>query len=305
MTSILDIFDDVPEDPPIPESESAKEFMSAFYDWLEAPDGFAEEAEERAPGLHCSSLWKVCARERMLTHYLRVEGELVEEQLRAGQHLTFAVGHALHHWWQNQLLGPWGRLLGDWRCIRCDKITVKNGTMPKACPECGAHRREALIYAETFVVDDKLRYCGHCDGKILLGDEPAVFEFKTMSHTQYDKLIRPKPSHVIQVHAYMHALGLTNALIVYQNKGSQAKWSKDAGKWICGTPKIKAYKVPFDRDLWHEMKVRISDYHRAGDEIERLPVVSEEDVARYTRICAHENAMLAVDCPVRDECFSR
>ena len=283
----------------------ASEFREDLLDWLV----HGKTEPPRAPGLHCSSLWKVCPRipllEKKYAEYLKVE------QLSAGQRMTYDVGHALHHLIQNSYMGPFGRLHGNWKCLRCQDITHE-GTMPQECPKCETPWRneedgiQNIIYDELFVVHDDLKYCGHCDGILLSrAGRKIVFEFKTISKSQYGGLKAPKHEHIIQVHAYMAALGLQDSIILYWDKGSQADWRKmPNGTWSCKNPHLKVYHVKFDDDLWAEVEGKIEKYHEADALAKKLPTVEIDDINKYDRVCSHDRCNLAGDCALRDLCFA-
>jgi len=310
---LLDVFgededyttEDAPTKPEEPEKNIAHEFRADLLDWLVA----GKIDPPRAGGLHCSSLWKTCARVPLLeakyAAYIRIEPN------SAGQQMTYDVGHALHDLIQNKYVGPFGRLWGEWKCLPCREITHK-GLMPKACPKCEAPWRDDadgiqnIVYSEMFVKDDTLDYCGHCDGILLSRrGKKAVFEFKTISKSQYGGLRAPKPEHVIQVHAYMASLGLDEAVILYWDKGSQADWRKlSDGTWSCTNPHLKVFGVQFDSTIWGGVSVRIRDYHKAEDMVKRLPTIEIEHINQFTKICSHKKCDLACDCHVRDLCFA-
>jgi hypothetical protein len=295
----------VAEPLPVTDGDIAKEFREDFLDWL--VNGKTEPP--RAPGLHCSSLWKTCPRlpllEAKYAEYIKVEPE------SAGQRMTYDVGHALHDLIQNSYMGPFGRMWGKWKCLSCQKITHE-GTMPQACPECDAAWRneedgiQNIVYAELFVADDVLKYCGHCDGILLTrAKKKVVFEFKTISKSQYGGLKQPKHEHVVQVHAYMNALGLKEAIILYLDKGSQADWRKMSdGRWSCKNPHLKVFLVKFDDDLWASMSKRITDYHRAEKRAKALPTVEIENINEFARVCSHKGCDMAGECHLRDLCFA-
>ena len=283
----------------------ADDLKEDFLDWL--VNGKTEPP--RAPGLHCSSLWQTCPRVPLLE--ARYAGYLKVQKDTAGQRLTYDVGHGLHHLVQNSLMGPFGRLHGDWKCLACQKVT-HHGTMPLACPECRVAWRDEsdgnqnIVYNEMFVADDVLKYCGHCDG-IMLSREghKFVFEFKTISKSQYRSLRAPKYAHIVQVHAYMNALGLKDAVVLYLDKGSQADWEKlPDGTWISPNPHIRAFYVKWDDDLWAVMEQRIRAYHEAEQLAKKLPMVEIEHVNHYARICTHQKCDLAADCAVAEWCFA-
>jgi hypothetical protein len=283
----------------------AADFREDFLFWLE--NGKTEPP--RKPGLHCSSLWKTCARvpliEKKYSKYLAIE------QLVAGQRLTYDVGHSLHHLVQNSYMGPFGRLWGKWKCLACQEITHE-GTMPQSCPKCDAPWRneddgsQNIVYDELFVENDTLKYCGHCDGILITrSGKKVVFEFKTISKSQYGGLREPKHEHVMQVHAYMAALGFDVAIILYLDKGSQADWRKlSDGTWSCKNPHIKVFQVRFDKQIWEPMIERIKDYHRADERAKALPIVEIEHINEFSRVCSFRKCDLANDCHVRDLCFA-
>lgn len=285
--------------------DPSKDLVEDLIEWLERD----KTEKARAPGLHCSSLWKTCARTPLL---MAMFGDLIEEEkLKAGSHMTFDMGHALHDMIQNHYLGPFGRLWGNWKCLNCQAI-VHVGTLPKSCGRCDVPWRNPkdgtinIVYDESFVKDKELDYCGHCDGIILGrdGKKKRVFEFKTKSKSQFGRLRRPEFSHIIQVHAYMNGLGLREAIVLYWDKGSQCDWSRDGeGNWLAGDVHLKAYHIPFDDELWAEMKTRIMDYHKATALVKTLPTVTSQDVMKFKRVCAHDKCDLAISCKVSKFCF--
>ena len=309
---LLDIFDDdTPEPQPKPDpalvdsANIAYDFKLDLLDWL--VNGKTEPP--RAPGLHCSSLWKTCARVPMLE--AKYSKFLTVEQITAGQRMTFDTGHTLHHLMQNAYLGPFGRLWGKWKCLSCQKITHE-GTMPAACPVCDTPWRDEkdgiqnIVYDEMFVSVDDLKYCGHCDGIMLTrSGRKVVFEFKTISKSQYGSLKAPKHEHVIQVHAYMYGLGFKDAIVAYWDKGSQCDWSREKdGTWTSTNPHLKVFHVKWDDDIWAGVVKRIQDYHRAEERVKTLPTVEIENINEFHRVCSHKKCNLASGCHVRDLCFA-
>lgn len=309
MTSLADIFSlPTPKRPKRIVAESlnpARDLINDLVFWLET----MKDEIDRAPGLHASSLWKTCPREPLLSAIHA--DKMVPEKLKAGNLMTFNEGHALHELMQNTYLGPWGRLWGDWKCIPCQEV-IHTGVMPKACPQCGNLWRDPkdgilnIVYAESFVKCKELGYCGHCDGIVLdrTLTKKRVFEFKTISKSQYGGLRRAKNAHVVQVHAYMHALNLKEALVLYWDKGSQCDWRRtSAGEWLAGPVHLKSYLIKFDENVWQPMVRRINDYHKATKMVKELPVVTNKEVMSFKRVCSHAKCDLAGDCPVRKYCF--
>lgn len=309
MVSLSDIFDESNDESKaiasaLAESANpAQDLVDDLIFWLEN----VKTELPRKPGLHASSLWKTCAR-KVLLEQIHAD-HLVIEEIKAGSRMTFDMGHALHDLIQNVYLGPFGRLFGNWKCLNCQKI-VANGTMPKDCPSCSLPWRNGedgtrnLVYDEPFVHDEKLKYCGHCDGILLdrTGTKKRVFEFKSKSASQFRTLRRPESSHVIQVHAYMNGLGLDEAIILYWDKGSQCDWSRDSdGGWHAGIPHLKSFLVPFDKVLWAAMTRRIEEHHAAS---KLLPTVTTDDVMKFKRVCTHSGCDLAKACAVSTYCFA-
>lgn len=333
--SIGDLIAQFKNPEPSPKVSDAEEWFKGFQQWL-ANDYETIVHHERKPGLHASGLSAVCARRNIL---LTVYGTHNNPKT-AGNYFTFDVGHALHFWWQERYLGPRGELFGDWMCVACacskcgpliaklGKISLEDkkqiwkdcgncrgtgrkitrGTMPMDC-ECGVPWQDAVRYMELPVINKELDYVGHTDG-ILLHEPKRIFEFKTISPSEYEKLSKgPKHAHVVQAHAYMGPLGLDEALIVYENKGSQCKWKVNMfGQFVAGDPKVVPFVVRFDKDLWSGIVARIHEHHRSMAVIEdhreqdkRLPRALIED---FERICSDKKCDLAARCPVSRECFS-
>lgn len=81
-----------------------------------------------------------------------------------------------------------------------------------------------------------LRLVGECDDIVI---DPAgklcLVEFKTKAHYMFQRLSEPDPQHILQVHAYMGGMGISQSIILYEGKNDQA---------------IKAFYVPFDSGTW-------------------------------------------------------
>lgn len=72
--------------------------------------------------------------------------------------------------------------------------------------------------------------------------EKFIFEFKTMNAKEWEELREPKGEHVTQVHPYMFAKGILQAIIVYENKNTQ---------------ELKQFIRRFDGALWHSIELRL------------------------------------------------
>lgn len=318
------------------EADPVKEWFADLQTWL-ANDYNNLVHPTRAPGLHASGLGKVCGRRSMLINAFGSS----EPPFSAGNYFTFDVGHSLHYWWQHRYLGPKQELIGDWACMACPcpdcdaqihkkkALTtearkriyeqcktcrgtgrkVTRGFMPLNC-SCGVAWQDAIQYLELPVENKELGYVGHTDGILAHKPKHRVFEFKTASPSEYEKIegSGPKTEHVIQAHAYMGPLGLDETIIVYENKGSQCKWSVNMfGQFEAGEPKIKPFLIKYDHDLWAKIVARIHDHHKA-EEILKLLVAEgrragRAEIASFPRVCDSNRCDLAERCPVSRECF--
>ncbi len=326
--SIGDLIAQFKDPKPEPEHTDVNQWFGNFQEWLAGSYERTVHAP-RKPGLHASALGKVCARRNLL---LAAFGTNTVPN-SAGNYFTYDMGHALHFWWQERYLGPKQELWGDWMCVacacktcngtktykvdgqtlRCDTCRssgrkVTRGLMPMNC-ECGVPWQDAIRYMELPVVDEELDYCGHTDGILNHKPKQRLFEFKTIGPSEYDKLSKgPKEEHVIQAHAYMGPLGLDEAIIVYQNKGSQCKWSVNMfGQFVAGEPKVIPFLVRYDQDLWDGVVVRIHDHHRSMallDNLEKGGRPTRMDIAQFGRVCENAKCELAQRCPVSRECFT-
>jgi hypothetical protein len=103
----------------------------------------------------------------------------------------------------------------------------------------------------------------------------------------------------------MHALGLTQAVVLYLDKGSQADWKKmPDGRWTNANPHLKVFLVSFNQSLWDGMTRRIRDFHKADHMAKTLPTVEIEHINQFSRVCTHKKCDLAADCGVSEFCFA-
>lgn len=334
--SISDIISQFATEKKTPEQTPVGSWFKDLQRWLEKDyDHLVHPV--RAPGLHASGIGRVCGRRAVLINAFSAPSM----PLVAGNYFTFDVGHALHYWWQHRYLGPKQELIGDWACMACpcpdceEQIRkngalttearrriydacktcrgtgrkVTRGLMPMNCP-CGVAWQDAIQYIELPVVNEELGYVGHSDGILAHQPKHRVFEFKTASPSEYEKIESngPKMEHVIQAHAYMGPLGLDEAIIVYQNKGSQCKWTMNMfGQFVAGEPKVRPFLIKYDHSLWSKVVARIKDHYRSEDLVKRLVSnnqrASRENISSFSRVCEDTKCELAERCPVSRECF--
>jgi hypothetical protein len=186
--------------------------------------------------------------------------------------------------------------------------------MPLEC-ECGTPWQDSVRYMELPVINDELDYVGHTDGILVHQPKRRLFEFKTISVSEYERhfikaaVPAPKHDHVVQAHAYMEPLGLEEAIILYENKGSQCKWSVDRdGQFIAGDAKLVPFLVRFDQELWDGIVLRVHDHHRAtgivADFKEREKQLPRAKISELPRVCEDAKCEMAKRCALSRECFS-
>jgi len=198
----------------------------------------------RAPGLHCSELYGFCPRKKLFSLLDPIDGVKDVDALTMAR---FNFGSALHDLFQNQYLGPAGLLLGVWECKRCGHrvggfdrdLWVKMPSGPcekcadvKTCkciwPDDSVVERHCQLcprggywhYVEMGVKDEDTGYIGHTDG-VLATSPFSILELKSAGPKSYQFLKKPYDAHVLQANLYMRPLKLTQARIVYIDKGNE------------------------------------------------------------------------------------
>lgn len=102
--------------------------------WLTEVNLTVPRRARRSDGFHASSMGNVCNRYETFRRVLPRASDA--RQFSPDLLLRFQVGHAVHHWWQNKLLGKMRILKGTWECSRCTRV-VKNVFMPSdPCEKC-------------------------------------------------------------------------------------------------------------------------------------------------------------------------
>lgn len=289
--------------------------IDGLLEWMGTPDYMDKCEPPRAPGRHASSLWKTCARRRVLDAVWK--NNYAAEERKAAGVLTTGLGHAIHHWFQNEWMGPAGVLWGDWECRRCGEVV--RGKMPLNCGVCEAYWRDNQLYNELKIKLVVPPVSGHCDGIIEAEDgHKYVFELKSKSTYQYEKLTGPTEDHVWQVRTYMeglcqapHNLDIRGAVIVYMDKGKQGSWSKKNGFWSVGSPRVKRYFVSRDPVAWGEIIKVVAQDQAVEMVVAKNPELFDFDTAAeareylstFPRRCDSSRCKLADDCPVSEQCF--
>ena len=71
-----------------------------------------------------------------------------------------------------------------------------------------------------------------------------------------------------------------------------------------GKTRIKVFHVEFDPSFWASVEKRIVDYWRARALMAADDAPTDEDIAKFQRVCAGPSVSMAKDCPCRDKCFA-
>ena len=74
--------------------------------------------------------------------------------------------------------------------------------------------------------------------------EVYIVEFKTKREDLFEAMRAPDPDHVIQVHPYMFAKGVLQAMFIYECKNCQD---------------VKTYVQKFDGELWNSLTTRLAN----------------------------------------------
>lgn len=292
MPSILDLF-------PAGDNESlARDFLDSLFGYMESDDYEKIRNGGRRPGLHASSIYKTCARQQALIDALGVKP--VTAPRRAGNALTQDAGHAMHEWWQNEYLAGSGLLVGEWVCA-CGKEFGSSVPRPSCCGKVTYRESKVICPVPLNDAGDTSAVYGSCDGIVKFRDEHLVFELKTKSTSGWNNQHAPDPAHIYQVHCYMRGLSISKAIIVYVDRGKLCSWSVKHGEFFAGKPRVKAFLVEFDDEVWSQIETRVKDFEVMSSVKSSFPdALSPDD---YTRICGSESCDLARSCPVSEECF--
>jgi len=252
------------------------------------------------PGFRGSAVGKMCCREEVFKKLLPRNYPPIGAYLGS----IFETGHAMHHRWQNHVLGPAGILEGWWQCKTCGwKI---EGVMPgDICPKCKSLRRcgscKAKLKDKIYIKDHTCKKCksesweyeeyslehkelgivGHCDGVININGVKYIWEFKTINENGFENRIpyAPLKEHVAQVQVYMWLKKIPLAIIHYLNKN---------------TSEEKEFTIKYDEGFRREIIRKIKLVRRHMDK-GTLP---------DTKACSTKYTRRAKECPWVKECFS-
>lgn len=263
--------------------------------------------EYRAPGYHCSEIYKMCVKEKVFDIIFPDNPRDTTPDMKL--QMIFDVGHALHGWFQNRYFGPAGVLKGTWLCLKCDAKTP--GLMPKRCPACNADQWR-MQYMEPGINEPVLKLVGHCDGILdgpalaaVMGEifelkdgqpvpEDVLLEIKTINPNSFNSIKGPLPAHYFQVNVYMHFLGLKKALILYINKA---------------TSELREFTVDYDPDVWNTIQRKLGSLLRFRKQCEKHQATQnmdwfEEWFEQVWGVCRTREDKAAQTCPHADTCFA-
>lgn len=267
----------------------------------------------RADGLHCSEMGYYCPRREVLKNLFNIQEE---KDITPSSQFVFDTGTIFHKIFQDQYWGPLGILIGKWRCQRCGKVIGTDQEMvpmpinacecirekdatDKPCKDCIWKEDSVLqrhcqlcykwgnwTYEEIGVFCPELNLTGHADGILLLNGKKILLEMKTIRSDLHEKITSPYYSHIVQVNLYMWLLNLTQAIIVYIDKGGKA------------AEIIKVFPVDFDENVIKRVQYLIN-LTKQSLETHTLP--------RRLKECVSSNTFTfsaSTNCPVKALCFN-
>lgn len=232
--------------------------------------------------------------------YYKITGEPESNQQRRTLRLLNIVteGNAIHDKWQNWMWKA-GGLWGWWRCKACTHRW--EALSPNHCPSCSSER-EYIEYKEVAIELPKYKMIGHADGVWIDDEGKAVVEIKSVGlgtlrweapklyeayaegklslDELWKRIRRPLTSHRRQVNLYMHALGIHDAVVIYE-------WKPDQD--------VKSFEVKYSEELATPILDGITEVMNAIEDDfppERHPDATSKscDVCRF--------------CPYRSTCWS-
>lgn len=158
------------------------------------------------------------------------------------------LGQCLRRMYYDELHAPIDRnKLGE--DLLKEALTFEVGTYFHVLFQNLCQRAGVLVAREAPIVNPKLRIIGHADGILLIDGIKYLLEIKTINSRGFTMLTGPKYEHKLQITAYMKALGLKWAVVLY--------YSKDDSK-------VKEFVIQYDEEVYlREVAPRIETYFKS------------------------------------------
>lgn len=227
--------------------------------------------------MRVSSIVKLCPREEALRHK---HGLAKIEKIEARLKRTFDFGRAFHTLVQNEWLGPWGLLWGNWICVACG-TSHEYCTYPTCCTRCG---NKKFLYEELSFFNEEYGITAHPDGIMVTPNGNIILELKTVNARQYklvsDMRRSPLEQHIFQINMYMWLSGLKDGLILYFDKDESM---------LC------QFNISYNELIVDMLLQRVKKTRQCILD----NVVPEE------KICEKSDCTRAKTCVVRKYCFSK
>lgn len=151
---------------------------------------------------------------------------------------------------------------GHWRHARWQTILYRSG---------------GITHAEVPIAIPELRFKGRADG--IHAEERYLVEIKGIYSTKKIREEGPLPSHIVQVHAYMLALGYEEAAILYEDKGTQL---------------FEEVEVHADDQMMDDIENRLVELNQYVDERILPPILSD---------CRRQEGAEYNSCPYAHYCL--
>ena len=178
----------------------------------------ASKESRRSDGcIHPSMLASTCLKE----HYYYLSNQLTIDQSHNMLLLESARYHHLRiqkHWHRM------GILFGNWHCYFCGQDF--EALAPDYCNFCGQewNLEDEFFhpYREVPLRSKKLNMTGSADGILILGEKKYLGEIKSANTFVFSKITGIQLAHDIQIQAYMHMARLSEAWVLYVERGNAA-----------------------------------------------------------------------------------
>lgn len=232
---------------------------------------------EATDNFRASSIVKLCPREEVLRHIHKVPKiEKIESRLKR----TFDFGRAFHTLVQDEWLGPWGMLWGNWLCKQCGSLH-EYCQYPVQCSRCAYDK---FHYEELSFFNDEYGITAHPDGILSTPSGNIVLEIKTTNGRQF-KLVSdirraPLEQHIFQINLYMWLTGLKEGIILYFDKDESM---------LC------QFYIAYNETITNMLLKRVQDT--------RLGITNK--VVPEKKVCDKPDCARAKSCPVRKQCFNK